>query len=336
MELHAVVRRTLPICMAAALLSCHSGGSDPPPSQPPPPPPGSGLDQRPSNLSCVAPARVTGNSTLSVQRAFPASPSSNRSRCCRHPATARAGSSSSRTASSACSRISRTSRRARSSWTSTTACFSPARPKPACWDLAFHPNFPTTNRVYVNYSSPVADTAFDHLGVHEPGRRPDHQSQLRARLAVGQQGLRQPQRRTTGVRAQRRIPLYRTRRWRRRQRPERQRAEPPAATRQDAAHRRQFATGRRAVRDPGRRNRQSLCQQSALQCRWHRRAELPRDLRARPSQSMALELRSADRRPVARRRRPRRVRRDRSHRARRQLWLGHPRRIRMRGRRHEL
>jgi len=68
MPLDTLLRPLLPVCMAAALISCRSGGADPPPT----PPPGSGLDQRPNNLSCVAPPRVTGNSTLSVQRAFPA------------------------------------------------------------------------------------------------------------------------------------------------------------------------------------------------------------------------------------------------------------------------
>ena len=69
MDLDARFRRFLAAPMAAALLSCHGGGSDPPPT--PPPTAGAGLDQRPSNLSCVAPARATGSSTLSVQRAFP-------------------------------------------------------------------------------------------------------------------------------------------------------------------------------------------------------------------------------------------------------------------------
>ena len=36
-----------------------------------PPPAGSGLDQRPSNTTCLAPARATGSSTLSTPRAFP-------------------------------------------------------------------------------------------------------------------------------------------------------------------------------------------------------------------------------------------------------------------------
>jgi len=70
MDLPKPLRAILIACLAATLLSCGGGGgSDPPP--PPPPPAGSGLDQRPNNMSCIAPARATGNSTVSVQRVFP-------------------------------------------------------------------------------------------------------------------------------------------------------------------------------------------------------------------------------------------------------------------------
>ena len=52
------------------LLACSGGGggdSAPPPVSSV----GSGLDQRPSNTACVAPARSTGTSTVSVERVFP-------------------------------------------------------------------------------------------------------------------------------------------------------------------------------------------------------------------------------------------------------------------------
>jgi uncharacterized repeat protein (TIGR03806 family) len=72
-HLHAIRALTL-AGLAALLLSCGGGGgggAGNPPPPPPPPPPGSGLDARPSNTTCLAPARTTGNSTVSVQRAFP-------------------------------------------------------------------------------------------------------------------------------------------------------------------------------------------------------------------------------------------------------------------------
>jgi uncharacterized repeat protein (TIGR03806 family) len=57
-----------------ALGACH-GSSDEPPTVVPPPPPGPavGLDARPSNLTCVAPARASGGAgnTIAVQRVFP-------------------------------------------------------------------------------------------------------------------------------------------------------------------------------------------------------------------------------------------------------------------------
>jgi uncharacterized repeat protein (TIGR03806 family) len=69
-----------PSLLFAALIvleACHSsssgGGNTTPP--PPPPPPGAtiGLDARPSNLTCVAPAKTTGGSgtTIQLQRVFP-------------------------------------------------------------------------------------------------------------------------------------------------------------------------------------------------------------------------------------------------------------------------
>jgi len=65
------------LMIAALFLHACGGGGDsddtpaPPPPPPPPPPPTSGLDARPSNTSCIAPARTTGSLTISTQRAFP-------------------------------------------------------------------------------------------------------------------------------------------------------------------------------------------------------------------------------------------------------------------------
>ena len=58
--------------LAALLAGCDSGAdttSNPQP--PPPPPPTSGLDQRPSNTTCLAPSRAGGSVTIGVQRVFP-------------------------------------------------------------------------------------------------------------------------------------------------------------------------------------------------------------------------------------------------------------------------
>jgi len=64
------MRALLPAIAAILLLSCGGGGGGGGGGNPPPPP-DSGLDQRPSNLNCVAPVRGTGTSTISVARAFP-------------------------------------------------------------------------------------------------------------------------------------------------------------------------------------------------------------------------------------------------------------------------
>jgi uncharacterized repeat protein (TIGR03806 family) len=71
MVFHAI--RTLAAAsLASLLLSCGGGGGGGgnPPPPPPPPPPGSGLDTRPSNTACVAPARGTGNASISTPRVF--------------------------------------------------------------------------------------------------------------------------------------------------------------------------------------------------------------------------------------------------------------------------
>jgi uncharacterized repeat protein (TIGR03806 family) len=69
----------LALCAGYLLLleACHSssdGGGNTPPPPPPPPPPGAviGLDARPSNTTCVAPARTTGGggATIALQRVF--------------------------------------------------------------------------------------------------------------------------------------------------------------------------------------------------------------------------------------------------------------------------
>ena len=63
---------SLVVASLVLLEACHSSSSDGGGTPPPPPSPGSaaGLDARPSNLTCVAPARTTGGVTIASQRVF--------------------------------------------------------------------------------------------------------------------------------------------------------------------------------------------------------------------------------------------------------------------------
>jgi uncharacterized repeat protein (TIGR03806 family) len=67
-------RQVLVTVVAVAVLSACSndGGDDEPPPPPPPPPPTSGLDERPSNTACLAPARDSISANLAAPAAFPA------------------------------------------------------------------------------------------------------------------------------------------------------------------------------------------------------------------------------------------------------------------------
>ena len=72
------------IACCAWLAACHSssdGDAQTPPTNPPPPGVVVGLDARPSNTSCVAPAKTSGNAgaTIAVARVHSrVSPSTNR------------------------------------------------------------------------------------------------------------------------------------------------------------------------------------------------------------------------------------------------------------------
>jgi uncharacterized repeat protein (TIGR03806 family) len=139
--------------MAAALASCHSSGSDDPQPQPQPDPTTSGLDQRPSNAVCVAPARVTGNSTLSVQRAFPALT------FVEPVAMLQAPGDSSRWFVVEQNGIVRVFANQQNVATSQVfvdisgRVYQNSQTEAGMLGLAFHPSFPTNNRAYVNYSS---------------------------------------------------------------------------------------------------------------------------------------------------------------------------------------
>ena len=65
--------RAIPVAvLVAGLCGCSGGGSAGGGNPPPPPsPPGSGLDARPSNTSCVAPAQGGGTSSVSAPRVYP-------------------------------------------------------------------------------------------------------------------------------------------------------------------------------------------------------------------------------------------------------------------------
>ena len=73
MALHRAGPSALVVAALILLEACHSSSDDrdtPPP--PPPPGPTVGLDARPSNLTCVAPAKTTaGGTAISLQRVFP-------------------------------------------------------------------------------------------------------------------------------------------------------------------------------------------------------------------------------------------------------------------------
>jgi uncharacterized repeat protein (TIGR03806 family) len=147
--------RTLGLGIALAVLpACTSGGGDAPAPVPAPPPLAgiSGLDQRPVNTACVAPARSTGTSTLSVQRVFPnltftepvamvqAPGDSTRWFVVEKPGIIRVFTNNPIVA--------------------TMQVFLDIRDRVVqlgqcecgLLGIAFHPNFPTENRVYINYN----------------------------------------------------------------------------------------------------------------------------------------------------------------------------------------
>jgi uncharacterized repeat protein (TIGR03806 family) len=70
-------RRGFAVAIVVLIASCSGSGGDsePPPPPPPPPPPQtanpSGLDARPSNATCLAPERATGSTTIGTERVFP-------------------------------------------------------------------------------------------------------------------------------------------------------------------------------------------------------------------------------------------------------------------------
>lgn len=149
------IRALAPAGLAVFLLSCGGGGGGGGNPPPPPPPPGSGLDARPSNTACVAPPRGAGTSTVSVQRVFPGLPpftepvqmlqapgDSTRWFVLEKPGIVRVF--------------------ANNPAVTVTQVFLDIRARVVqlgqcecgMLGLAFHPNFPATPRVYINYNDP--------------------------------------------------------------------------------------------------------------------------------------------------------------------------------------
>lgn len=149
--------RTLGLGIPLAVLpACTSGGGDAPAPVPTPPPLAgiSGLDQRPVNTACIAPTRTTGTSAVSVQRVFPnltftdpvamlqAPGDSTRWFVVEKPGIIRVF--------------------ANNPTVGTTQVFLDIRDRViqlgdcecGLLGIAFHPNFPTENRVYINYNDP--------------------------------------------------------------------------------------------------------------------------------------------------------------------------------------
>ena len=139
------------------LASCGGGGGGGS-STPPPASAGSGLDQRPSNLSCVAPARVTGNSNLSLERAFP------NLTFLKPVAMLQAPGDHSRWFVIEQNGIVRVFANEQSVQTSqpfvdiSSRVFQLSQTEAGMLGLAFHPGWPATNRAYINYSARPVQT----------------------------------------------------------------------------------------------------------------------------------------------------------------------------------
>ncbi|HUQ51811.1 MAG TPA: PQQ-dependent sugar dehydrogenase, partial [Gammaproteobacteria bacterium] len=72
MALQPARRCAVALALLLLLEACHSSSNDDPPAPPGPNPPTVGLDARPSNLTCVAPAKTpAGVATIQLQRVFP-------------------------------------------------------------------------------------------------------------------------------------------------------------------------------------------------------------------------------------------------------------------------
>ena len=175
--------------------------------------------------------------------------------------------------------------------------------------LAFSPGWQTNHTVYLSFNPASGTAAAGFKSFLARMYRVDRRHQLRRRArAAGAQprsAVHQPQRRQHPLRP-RRLPLLRSRRRWLGRRSGKSRAGSDAVVRQDAAPRRRRADHLRHPADQPVR---------------HQRHGRARDLRLRPAQPVALELRQRHRRSVGRRRRPERLGRGRQGPDRRQLRL---------------
>jgi uncharacterized repeat protein (TIGR03806 family) len=145
--------------LLSSLVACGGGGSDAPPVNPPPtnPPANSGLDARPSNTSCVAPARPAGGVTLAIARFTNLSFSSPLS-------LQQAPNDSTRWFVIQQDGIIRTfpntANPSATDWANLSARVgSPADGRggeTGLLGMAFHPNFPTDPRVFISYTAVVS------------------------------------------------------------------------------------------------------------------------------------------------------------------------------------
>ena len=166
----ATLRLAVSVCLLALVLAgCDSGestASNPPPSQPPPPPPPApppppppppptgGLDQRPSNTTCLAPARSPGTLTIGVQRVFANLPAFSQP-----IAIMQAPEDDTRWFVVQQGGVVRVfENNAAVAAASTFVDIDDARltsgGETGLLGMAFHPNFPTDPRVYLSYTAP--------------------------------------------------------------------------------------------------------------------------------------------------------------------------------------
>ena len=155
--------------------------------------------------------------------------------------------------------------------------------------LAFHPGFATNRKLYVELHEPApASRSSASTASRRPTRTSSTSTSARASWQVP--AVRQPQRRDAGVR-EGRLPLHRARRRRQRRRSGQPGPELDHAARQDPADRHQRQRPRATS--------------TASRIEPVRRQDRPRrDLAARAPQPVAVLVRSRNRQPVDRRRRP--------------------------------
>ena len=263
------------------------------PAAAPPPPNPSGLDARPSNTTCIAPARATGSATIGTQRVFPNLRFQNQP-----ISLQQVPGDSSRWF--VVERLGTVRVFDNNEAVTATSDFIniASRVETTCAEcgllgMAFHPDFPATPRVYLSYTSlerqnDGPDSRLSEFTSRDGGLTLDPDSERniltirkesrpspRGRIAFGPDGFLY-------------VSMGDGNSYEERQRP-----ALDDAAREDHSHRHPRHNRHGALSDPG---RQSVRREHhALQRERLRHAELSRDLRLGLSQSLGLELRSPDR-----------------------------------------